>query len=112
MRIRKRPAADGTASEALVVFLAGDTGQNSPGTKQPQLPHVVARVAVGDAQVRVVLDEYKGALIVDVRLFEPFTATRTLMPTKKAITLALAKLPELARALADAEATAREMGLL
>jgi hypothetical protein len=73
---------------------------------------VVATLAKGDGEVRVTLDEYRGCQTIDVRLFEPFTAAKVPMATKRGITLALARLPELARALASAEAKARELGLI
>ena len=77
-----------------------------------ELPIVIASIAKGDGEVRVTLDEFKGNLTIDVRLFEPFSMARAPMPTRKGVTLGLSKLPELARALAVAEARAREMGLI
>ena len=75
-------------------------------------PIVVASIAKGEAEVRVSLDEFKGNKTVDVRLFEQFSAARVHMPTRKGVTLGLAKLPELSRALADALAMAKELGLI
>jgi hypothetical protein len=75
-------------------------------------PIVIAEIAKGDAQVRIALDEFKGNRTVDVRVFEQFTAAKAYMPTKRGVTLGLAKLPELVRALQDAEAKARELGLI
>lgn len=43
---------------------------------------------------------------------EPFSAASVPMPTRKGVTIGLAKLPDLASALAQAETTARAMGLL
>lgn len=76
------------------------------------LPVTVAAIPKGDGEVRVTLDEFKGCLTIDVRLFEPFSAAQVQMPTRKGVTLGLGKLPDLARALADAEAKARELGLI
>lgn len=76
------------------------------------LPIHIAAIAKGEGEVRVTLDEFKGNLTIDVRLFEPFTAAQALMPTKRGLTLGLTKLPQLAAALAAAEAKARELGLL
>jgi hypothetical protein len=76
------------------------------------LPLTVATIAKGDGEVRVTLDEFKGNLTIDVRLFEAFSAARVPMPTRKGITLVLSKLPELARALVAAEVKARELGLI
>jgi hypothetical protein len=93
-------------------LLGSDRGEDSHGADRNQLPVLVAVIAKGDGEVRVTLDEYKGALTIDVRLFEPFTTARASMPTRKGVTLGLAKLPALARALAEAEAVARKLGLL
>jgi hypothetical protein len=82
------------------------------GTQQQPLPFVIAAIPAHDGEVRVTLDEFKGHLTVDIRLFEPFTPAKVLMPTRKGVTLGLCKLPDLARALASAEAKARELGLL
>ncbi len=76
------------------------------------LPILIASIPKGDSEVRVSLDEFKGNLTIDVRLFEPFTPAKVPMPTRKGVTLGLAKLPELVRALADAEKQARELGLI
>lgn len=38
------------------------------------LPLTVASIPKGEAEVRVSLDEFKGALTVDVRVFEEFSA--------------------------------------
>lgn len=75
-------------------------------------PILIVSIPRGDGEVRVTLDEYKGARTIDVRLFEPFTAAKVPMPTKKGLTLSVTRLPELARALADAEARARALGLI
>ena len=79
---------------------------------KPDFPIVVAVIPKGDAEVRVSLDEFKGHLTVDIRLFEPFTAAQVPMPTRKGVTIGLGKLPDLAAALADAETRARELGLI
>lgn len=91
----------------------GDRHEDSPekGAEQ-RLPVAVSAIPKGDGEVRVTLADFKGALVVDVRLFEPFTMARARSPTKKGIALGLRKLPELARALAPAEAVARQLGLL
>lgn len=60
--------------------------------------------------VRVQLRQYEGRVIVDVRKF--FTVDGRLQPTKKGVSLVIARLPELAAALNKAVANARELGLL
>jgi Transcriptional Coactivator p15 (PC4) len=61
--------------------------------------------------VRVDLSEYKGHIIVNVRLWR--TGTDGIdRATPKGIAMAIRKLPELARALAKAETKARELGLI
>ena len=64
----------------------------------------------GDA-VRVSLQSWEGFQIVDIR--QHFTASDgTLRPTKKGITLAVRRLPDLADALRKALAKAVELGLV
>jgi hypothetical protein len=64
----------------------------------------------GEAVI-VVLREYEGSLIVDVR--RHYTAADgKLRPTSKGIALSIAKLPELAGAIAKALDVARARGLI
>lgn len=64
----------------------------------------------GEAVI-VALREYEGTLIIDMR--RHYTAADgKLRPTSKGLALTIAKLPELAAALARAEQRARELGLL
>jgi Transcriptional Coactivator p15 (PC4) len=61
--------------------------------------------------VRVELSEYKGHSLINVRIWQ--TGTDGIdRPTTKGIALSVRKLPELASALAKAETTAIELGLL
>jgi hypothetical protein len=61
--------------------------------------------------VRVDLSEHKGLALVNVRIWQ--TGTDGIdRPTVQGVALIISKLPELARALAKAEAKARELGLL
>jgi hypothetical protein len=61
--------------------------------------------------VRVQLKEFNGHPLVDVRKF--FTDDDgCLVPTKKGLAIAIARLPDLARAIAKAVHKARELGLL
>ena len=109
---RKDPRPDQRRGPSQDRLLGGNGGKNSQPSGHTQLPLTVASIAKGEAEVRVTLDEFKGHLTVDVRLFERFSAAAVMMPTKRGVTLGLAKLPDLACALADAEAKAREMGLI
>jgi hypothetical protein len=61
--------------------------------------------------VRVDLSEYKGHSLINVRIWQ--TGTDGIdRPTAKGIAMSVRKLPELASALAKAETTAIELGLL
>lgn len=61
--------------------------------------------------VHVSLSEYEGQVLINVRVY--VTGTDGIdRPTPKGIAMAIAKLPELARAIVKAEAKAREIGLL
>jgi Transcriptional Coactivator p15 (PC4) len=61
--------------------------------------------------VRVDLSEFKGHVIVNVRLWQ--TGTDGIdRPSPRGIAMGIRKLPELAKALVKAEAKARELGLL
>ena len=79
---------------------------------KPDLPITIAALPKGDAEIHVTLDEYKGTRTIDIRVFEKFSPASAVTPTRKGVTLAISRLPELARALADAERQARELGLL
>jgi len=61
--------------------------------------------------IRVELSEYQGHSLVNVRVWQT-GSDGVDRPTVQGIALAVRKLPELARALARAETTAREMGLI
>lgn len=91
-----------------VQISTGDRGLQTGGG----LPITIAAIQKGDGEVRITLDEFRGAPTIDVRLFEPFTLARVPMPTRKGVTMGIARLPALARALADAERQARQLGLI
>jgi len=65
-------------------------------------------------ELRVTLKGYKGYHYIDARTFtEPYAnEDPARVPTKKGITLAVTKLPELMSALKQAEGEARAAGLL
>ncbi len=65
-------------------------------------------------ELRIALKEYKGHSYVDIRTFvEPYADEgEGRVPTKKGVTMALTKLPELIAALQRAESEARAAGLL
>jgi hypothetical protein len=86
--------------------------------KMPRGPSLAAPIEVasfwknrkGDA-VTVTLKEWEGHLLIDIRQF--FTASDgSMRATKKGISLAIRRLPELAAAILKAEGKARELGLL
>ena len=61
--------------------------------------------------VHVTLSEYEGRPLINVRIYA--TGTDGIdRPTTKGVAMGIRKLPELAQALAKAEAKARELGLL
>jgi hypothetical protein len=76
-------------------------------------PVIVARFWAnrrGEA-IFIQLREYEGRALVDVR--KHFTAKDgTMQPTKKGLSIVVARLPELAAALTKAAAKAVELGLL
>ena len=65
-------------------------------------------------ELRIALTEYKGHDCVDVRIFaEPYADEgQGRVPTKKGVSLAVTKLPELISALQQAEGEARAAGLI
>jgi hypothetical protein len=61
--------------------------------------------------VRIQLREYQGIIIVDIR--RHYTAADgKMLPTRKGISLVIARLPDLAKAIGQAERKARELGLI
>lgn len=65
------------------------------------------------AEIRVQLTEFKGRQYAEVRLYEEFTTVMgKRSPTAKGVTIPFDLLPEFARAVADAERQARELGLI
>lgn len=94
-------------------LLGGNGGEVTTSGAQAQTEKItVAVLRKGEGEVRITLDTFKGAPVVDVRLFEPFTPANVPMPTRKGVTLAIGRLPELAAALAEAETQARAFGWL
>lgn len=85
-------------------------------TRRPTLPDPVEIAKFWknrrrNESVHVTLSEYEGQPLVNVRVYS--TGTDGIdRPTPKGIAMGIRKLPELARALAKAEAKARELGLI
>ena len=67
-----------------------------------------------DEEIRVVLGDFKGHQLVSIRIFaDPREDDgQDRVPTKKGVTCKVALLPEIIKALQDAEAVARKEGLL
>lgn len=64
-------------------------------------------------EVRVALREFRGAQFCDVRIFAEFAGTTDARsPTKEGVAVAFDKLPDMIAALQDAQAMARELGLV
>lgn len=84
--------------------------------KRPTLPEPVEIAKFWKNRRRVEslhvsLGEYEGHALINVRIYA--TGTDGIdRPTTKGVAMSIRKLPELARALARAETTAREMGLI
>jgi hypothetical protein len=85
-------------------------------TRRPTLPEPVEIAKFWKNRRRVEslhvsLSEYEGHALINVRIYA--TGTDGIdRPTTKGVAMSIRKLPELARALAKAETTARELGLL
>lgn len=63
--------------------------------------------------LRIALDHYRGANLVDLRVVVELSETSGLAtPTRKGLAVRVEMLPDLIAALAQAEAKARELGLL
>jgi hypothetical protein len=77
-------------------------------------PTVVAELVKNKRErVRVALDQWQGHDLVDIRVTAPLgDASDIFAPTKKGVSLAVARLPELIAALTAAEAEARARGLI
>ena len=63
-------------------------------------------------EIRVGLDEYKGHDLISLRVWADPYAGDERVPTKKGLSVNVRLLPELIAALREAEALAREAGLL
>lgn len=85
-------------------------------TRRPTLPEPVEIAQFWKNRSRVEslhvsLSEYEGHVLINVRIYA--TGTDGIdRPTTKGVAMSVRKLPELAKALVKAEATARDMGLL
>jgi len=80
-----------------------------------KLPVTVAVVPLGArAEIRVTLDDFRGEPRADVRTWADYKIgpTECRGPTRKGVSLPLAMLPGLRRAIDSAEAEARALGLL
>jgi hypothetical protein len=64
-------------------------------------------------RVRIALDQWQGHNLIDIRVTAQFgEAADVWAPTKKGLSMNVNMLPALLAALAEAEAKARELGLL
>jgi hypothetical protein len=64
-------------------------------------------------EIRVSLSEFKGTQFADVRIFAEFAGPSNVRgPTRQGVSIAIPRLPELANALLQAVAKARELGLI
>lgn len=75
------------------------------------LPHLITTIDKNASEsVRVVLDEFKGHHLCDMRVFATFTAAAVPMPTKKGLSVRIDMLDELIAGLTEAKAQAVAMG--
>ncbi len=82
-----------------------------PTVDQPVIVSRFWKTRWRNESVRVSLSLYEEHYLIDVRIFR--TATNGIdFATSKGLSLGVRKLPELARALAKAEAEARALGLI
>lgn len=81
-------------------------------TEKPEPLAVIAKNTRED--IRIVLDEYAGRQLVDVRTWSDFTTgpIENRGPTKKGVSLSVDKLPDLIAGLEAALAEARRRGLI
>jgi shikimate kinase len=77
-------------------------------------PTIVAEIRKNARErVRVALDEWQGHKLLDLRVTTQLAAsTDTWSPTKKGLSVSVAMIPALRLALVEAEAKARELGLI
>ena len=77
-------------------------------------PRIIALLEKNRTErLRVALDEFRGHQLLDLRVTVELSASSGIQtPTKKGVSLSVQLLPELRRALADAEAQARDLGWL
>jgi len=61
-------------------------------------------------EVRIMLDTFKGAQLVDMRVFSAFTSNNIMMPTKKGLSLRVEMLSDLIDALSQARDQAEILG--
>jgi hypothetical protein len=86
-----------------------------PEPRTPKLPEpvIVAEFWANrrGESVRIQLREFEGLVLVDIR--KHYTAADgRMLPTKKGLSIAIARLPDLARAIGKAVHKAQELGLL
>jgi len=70
----------------------------------------LAKIASGNDEVRVALGRFRGALEVDIRIFQPFTTAKAMMPTKRGVSVGVEHLRPLIAALQTALAATAEGG--
>ena len=76
------------------------------------LPIIIAQWARrANDTVMIKIDQFNGTTVIDIRAWWT-SPTGELRAGRSGITMSVRHLPSLARALTDAEATARELGLL
>ena len=75
--------------------------------------HVATIIKNSTEELRIALSEYRGHHLINCRIWANYDSPlEEKRPTKKGVTLAVAKLPELIEALQEAERQAQVAGLM
>jgi hypothetical protein len=108
----ERPSGRHPQGPSKVDQLASDRVEDNPAGADVQFPVLIAEIQKNsDEVVRVVLDQFKGHDLVDIRVFARFTMAGALMPTKRGVSIKIGRALDLADALRHAEARARQLGM-
>lgn len=112
---KERPAVGGTTDGALS---NSDAAHNfhkpleEVKATAPASGEVGTFIKNGSEVVRVAFESYRGQALLDVRIYADYQGSGRPAPTRKGISLRVAQLPELITLLRQAEAVARQRGLV
>lgn len=63
-------------------------------------------------EVRIAINEFKGHVLLDLRVYAEFSAAKVPMATQKGVSIRATAIPDLIALLQRAEVKARELGIL